>query len=297
MRTIPAESPIHFTDYELIDSGGYEKLERFGVYILARPEPQAIWPKALPDAEWKRMAHAWFQKEANNPEKGQWILLNWPADAPDNWWVSYEYGGHQFQCKLWLSSFKHVGIFPEQAANWDFMIDSIKQMPIERPKVLNLFAYTGAASLAACAAGAEVTHLDAVKQVVTVARESMEASGLSNIKWVVDDALKFVKREARRGNKYNVIVLDPPAYGRGPEGEKWVLQEHLGELLDACRELLAPEHHCLILNLYSLGFSALISQSLGESIYSGSTITAGELYLNDAAGRALPLGTYLRVVG
>ena len=142
---------------------------------------------------------------------------------------------------------------------------------------------------------AGLTH--AIKQVVSVARESMEASNLDGIRWIVDDALKFVNREARRGNQYHGIILDPPAYGRGPDGEKWVLQDHLDELLAACRDLLNPDQHFLILNLYSLGFSALISQSLAQTHYTemGSTIAAGELYLPDDAGRSLPLGTYLRV--
>jgi 23S rRNA (cytosine1962-C5)-methyltransferase len=152
--------------------------------------------------------------------------------------------------------------------------------------------------LAACAAGAEVTHLDAVKQMVSIARESMEASELQGIRWVVEDALKFVKREQRRGNTYHGIILDPPAYGRGPEGEKWVLEDQLSEILLACKDLLDLETHFLILNLYSLGFSALVSESLGQSIFAGTqvAITSGELYLEDDIQRPLPLGTFLRVV-
>ncbi len=305
MRQIPAESPINLSQYQLIDSGDYEKLERFGSVVLARPEPQAIWPKALGDDEWTKLAHAWFEKDAKSNEKGHWHLINWPQNALDSWWMGYEYEGIKITMKLWLSSFKHVGIFPEQAANWDYMIRTIREMqvgtamtdPISKPRVLNLFGYTGAASLAACAVGAEVTHLDAVKQVVTIARESMEASHLDGIRWVVDDALKFVKREQRRGNTYHGIVLDPPAYGRGPDGEKWVLEDHLQELLMACRDLLDPQSHFLILNLYSLGFSALISESLGRSIYTAENTeqSAGELYLEDDGKRSLPLGTFLRV--
>lgn len=301
MLQIPALSPASLTEYELIDSGGFEKLERFGKIVLARPEPQAIWPKALTEADWRKQAHAWFERDAKNAEKGQWQLINWPMKNTDSWWMNYQYQGVNIKMKLWLSSFKHVGIFPEQAANWDWMIDTIAQQQaagVQKPKLLNLFGYTGAASVAACAAGAEVTHLDAVKQVVTISRESMEASNLNGIRWMVEDALKYVKREARRGNTYNGIILDPPAYGRGPEGEKWVLQDHLAEILDACRALLDPNHHFLILNLYSLGFSALISASLGEAIFAGPgvTMTAGELYLPDQHKRVLPLGTYLRIL-
>lgn len=300
MLQIPAQSPDFLHDYQLLDSGQFEKLERFGMVVLARPEPQAIWPKALPEAEWRRMANAWFEKDPKNPEKGVWNKLNWPWPG-DSWWISYNHEGVKFQCKLWLSSFKHVGIFPEQSANWHYSVQQIRrlqQQRITQPKVLNLFAYTGAASLAAAAAGAEVTHLDAIKQVVTVARESMEASKLDGIRWLVDDALKFVKREQRRGNQYHGIILDPPAYGRGPDGEKWVLQDQLSELLEACRALLHPEGHFMILNLYSLGFSALVSQSLAASLFQDHTsYEAGELYLPDDHGRALPLGTYLRVEG
>jgi len=302
MRQIPAESPDSLTEYRLIDSGGFEKLEQFGDIILARPEPQAIWPKHLDVKEWEELANAWFEKESKNNDKGQWHLLNWPKKGIDSWWMHYDNMGLSFRSKLWLSSFKHVGIFPEQAANWDFMIKTIWGMQqkhqIEKPKILNLFAYTGVASLAACAAGAEVTHLDAVKQMVSIARESMEASELQGIRWVVEDALKFVKREQRRGNTYHGIILDPPAYGRGPEGEKWVLEDQLSEILLACKDLLDLETHFLILNLYSLGFSALVSESLGQSIFAGPqvAITSGELYLEDDIQRPLPLGTFLRVV-
>lgn len=300
MLSIVAESPITFQDYQLLDSGDFMKLERFGPVTLARPEPQAIWPRAWDQSRWQREANATFERDPKNSDKGQWLTHNWKLQG-DSWWVNYEHQGISFKLKLWLSSFKHVGVFPEQAANWAYMTQQIRRMQsmgIAKPKVLNLFAYTGAASLAAAAAGAEVTHLDSVKQVVSIARESMEASGLDGIRWMVDDALKFVQREQRRGNHYHGIILDPPAYGRGPDGEKWVLQDQLTQLLQASKALLAPEAHCLILNLYSLGFSALVSQALGHSVFPGAKeVTAGELYLPDLSGRPLPLGTYLRVVG
>ena len=213
-------------DYELLDTGSGEKLERFGRYVVRRPEPQAIWRKSLDDREWLR-ADASFLRDSKSEERGEWKLR---PEMPSRWSVEYRYKAMQLRMRLALTSFKHVGIFPEQAANWNFIYDSISELRergIERPKVLNLFAYTGGATLAACAAGADTTHVDSVKQVVTWARENMEQSGLDGVRWIVEDATKFVEREVRRGNKYHGIILDPPAYGRGANGEKWVLEDDI----------------------------------------------------------------------
>lgn len=289
-------TPTHWTTYELLDSGGFEKLERFGEYVLARPEPQALWAKSLPESEWGKQANAVFKKEKGNratdrAERGEWIRK---PGMPERWNSTYRHGRLDLTFKLALSSFKHVGLFPEQAANWDYLAEHLPTFP-GTPKVLNLFAYTGVASLAARACGAEVTHVDAVKPVITWSRENMELSGLDNIRWVVEDALKFVKREARRGNRYQGLILDPPAYGRGPDGEKWVLEEHLADLLATCRELLDPERHVFILNLYSLGFSALIAENLIRGVFGAvSNPEFGELYLPDAFGKKLPLGVFFR---
>lgn len=281
-------------DYELLDSGHGEKLERFGAYILRRPEPQAIWPASLAEQEWAARANAGFFRSKGNADSGHWETK---PGMPERWFCRYEKGPLKLRFKLALSSFKHVGIFPEQSANWDFMAGEllrIKEAVGTPPKVLNLFAYTGIASLAACAAGAHVTHVDAVKQVVGWARENMEASQLDGIRWLADDALKFVKREERRGNRYHCLILDPPAYGRGPDGEKWVLEEHLPELLSSCSRLLEKENHCLILNLYSMGFSPLIAENLVRHYFAGSQNECGELYLTDSFGKKLPLGIYAR---
>lgn len=286
-------TPSQWEDYELIDTGGFEKLERFGQYILSRPEPQAIWDKTLQESEWREMAHAHFAKEKNNPEKGQWQELK---RIPHQWKVVYNNNdGLKMKLNLAMTSFKHIGMFPEQAVNWDYISDTIRKIPVKNPKVLNLFAYTGAASVAARASGAEVTHLDSVKQVVTWSKHNMEDSGLDGIRWIVDDAMKFIRREVRRGNRYHGIILDPPAYGRGPDGEKWILEEQINEMLKDCAELLEPDKHFMILNMYSLSFSSMIAANLIHGNF-GDVENAehGELYLVDRFGKNLPLGIFFR---
>jgi 23S rRNA (cytosine1962-C5)-methyltransferase len=292
-ETILSLSPKHWEDYELIDTGAFEKLERFGQYVLSRPEPQAIWDKSLSEEEWKQMADAHFTKEKNNPEKGQWKELN---KIPHNWQVKYNNSeGLKMHLNLAMTSFKHIGLFPEQAVNWDYISDTLEQFPVKNPKVLNLFAYTGAASVAARAHGAEVTHLDSVKQVVTWSKHNMESSGLDGIRWIVDDAMKFIKREVRRGNTYHGIILDPPAYGRGPDGEKWILEEQINEMLKLCAQLLDTEHHFLILNMYSLSFSSIIAANLVRSNFKDvNNAEHGELYLVDRYEKKLPLGIFFR---
>jgi len=285
-------TPVHWKDYELIDSGNFEKLERFGNQVLIRPEPQAVWDKSLEESEWIQKSQATFRKEKSDPEKGRWMLNK---GCREQWQIAYSYRGMNIRMRLGLTSFRHIGVFPEQGDNWDFIFDRIKSMKMTRPKVLNLFAYTGGASLAACAAGAEVVHVDSVKPVITWARENMELSGLDGIRWVVEDALKFVKREVRRGNRYQGIILDPPAYGRGADGEKWVLEENIGEMLKLCSDLLDTQENFFIMSLYSMGFSSLISENLVHSVFEKRDgIESGELFLPDAFGKKLPLGTVVR---
>ena len=301
--TIEQPSAV-WKDYELIDSGDFSKLERWGSYVTIRPEPKALWPKALSDAEWRRVAHTEFKPgagfgKAGKEDSGTWNMLH---KMQEQWTIAYPAVG--FNLRLGLTSFKHVGVFPEQAPNWDFIAQSvgdIARKQAQAPKVLNLFAYTGAASLAARKAGAEVTHLDAVRQVVTWARGNMELSGMDGIRWIIEDALKFGKREARRGNKYQGIILDPPAYGHGPDGERWKLDECLYELLQACAAILAPENSFLVLNLYSNGYSAVLADTLVRNAFcpAGSPqpqrLDYGELVLRDRAGRALPLSVFSRL--
>ena len=285
-----------FPDYELIDSGDFEKLERFGRYVVRRPEPQAIWRRSLTEEEWRRLADASFLRDGRSEERGEWRLR---SGMPSRWTVDYAYEGMRLRMRLGLTSFKHVGLFPEQAANWNFIYDNCVRMRAEErtPKVLNLFAYTGGATLAARAAGADTPHVDSVKQVVTWARENMEQSGLEGVRWIVEDALKFVQREVRRGNRYNGIILDPPAYGRGANGEKWILEDNIGEMLECCARLLEPRGAFLVLNLYSMGLSAtLASTAVRQAFGTPFEEQFGELCFDDRAGKRLPLGTYCRFV-
>jgi 23S rRNA (cytosine1962-C5)-methyltransferase len=285
-------SPSYFADYELIDSGSFEKLERFGQFVIIRPEPQAIWNRSMSEPEWDQMSKAAFKMDKNDTEKGRWMLKK---SMPEQWFINYLYKKMTFKLRLGLTSFRHIGVFPEQAPNWDYIYDKVTDSKETHPKILNLFAYTGAASLAARAAGAEVVHVDSVKPVISWARENMENSGLSDIRWVVEDALKFVRREVRRGNTYSGIILDPPAYGRGADGEKWILDDNLNEMIQLCSKLLTPENSFLILNMYSVGFSALVANNLVNSYFNiGESNEFGELYLSDRYGKKLPLGTFLR---
>src|SRR5471030_2191460 len=269
-------TPTHWKDFELIDCGDFEKLERFGNVVLIRPEPQAVWSKALPATEWQRLHHIKFK--GRSATSGEWIKKN-PA-TPDRWHIEYKNEDAAIKFRLALTSFKHLGIFPEQAVNWDYISGNIKKFTTPQPKVLNLFAYTGGASLIAQAAAADTTHVDSIKQVVTWANENQELSGLTDIRWVVEDALKFVKRELKRGKKYNGIILDPPSYGHGPNGEKWKLEDNILEMMESVLQLVDKENHLLILNAYSLGFSAMVPENLLQpfATKNKSTLSVGELF-------------------
>ncbi len=284
--------PNKWSDYELIDSGNFEKLERFGTFLTIRPEPQAVWDKSTNITEWEKMAHVKFIAQSSN--SGTWKKLK---EMPDQWNISYDLGKQKMNLRLGLTAFKHVGVFPEQAINWDFIFESVTKIKSPEPKVLNLFAYTGASSLAASAAGAIVTHVDSVKQVVNWAKDNASGSKLENIRWIVDDAVKFVQREIRRGNKYHGIILDPPAFGHGPDGENWKLERDINDMLKSVRELLEPSEHFLLLNTYSLGFSSLIVDNLARSVFKSLPgITTGEIFLPDNYGKKLPLGVFVKLI-
>ncbi|MEJ5994467.1 class I SAM-dependent methyltransferase [Pedobacter sp. Du54] len=282
-------TPTHWKDYELIDCGDFEKLERFGNLILSRPEPQAVWKKILSPQEWKKNTHIYFK--GRSATSGEWIKAE--KNIPDRWNVNYKNDEISINLRLGLTSFKHVGVFPEQAVNWDYISSSIKKFKNPSPKVLNLFAYTGAASLVAKAAGADTTHVDSIKQVVNWANENQELSNLKDVRWVVEDALKFVKRELKRGKKYNGIILDPPAFGHGPNGEKWKLEDHIQEMMQDVVQLLDEKEHFLILNTYSLGFSSVIVENLIKTSFPQvKNLETGELYLQATSGIKLPLGVF-----
>lgn len=273
-------------EYELIDSGGEEKLERFGGYVLARPDPQALWEKGLPESQWKE-AHAWYERKGKN---GEWHVT---ADLPQEWQI--EYANLTFLIRP--TSFKHVGLFPEQRVNWDWMSRKLTERP--GAEVLNLFAYTGGATLAALRAGAAVTHLDASKSAVEWAKKNAELSGVSDkpVRWIVDDTMRFVERELKRGAKYDGIILDPPSFGHGPKDELWKIEEDLVPLMKLCKELLTSTPLFVVMNGYASGYSHFAFEHLLEPLQKihGGTVDGGELTIPEtASGRLLPAGIFAR---
>jgi 23S rRNA (cytosine1962-C5)-methyltransferase len=284
-------SSQRWRDYELLDSGNGLKLERFGAYTFVRPEAQCMWKPALPASTWKN-AHATFRP--NNEESGgHW---EFHKRVPEAWTMEYELvTRHTLRFRVMTTPGRHLGVFPEMAAHWDWFANIINEE--KRPiKVLNLFGYTGLASLAASAAGAQVTHLDASKKSVNWASENRALSGLDerSVRWIVDDALKFVEREARRGAQYDGILLDPPKFGRGPKGEVWEVYKSLPALFAACRAILSREPLFLAATLYAVRASAVhVHQTLQELMPPGK-LDSGELVTLDANGRALSQAVYAR---
>jgi len=275
-------------DYELLDSGEGEKLERFGKIVLSRPDPQALWRKKLTPAEWKK-ADGYFTRDEN---KGDWSLK---PTVPARWEISFA------DLKFWIkpTAFKHVGIFPEQAPNWDWMRNLIKgRQKVEEGdiEVLNLFAYTGGATIACAQAGAKVVHVDGSKVALTWARENAELSGLKDkpIRWILDDVRAFVKREIKRGRKYHGIIMDPPAFGHGAENEVWKIEDDFLKLIEDCTQLLADQPLFFLVNGYSAGYSAVAYKNnllpLIEKF--GGEIEVGELTLEEP--RLLPCGIFAR---
>ncbi len=282
-----------WADYALLDSGEGRKLERFGKYIVSRPEPQALWQKSLSEAEWKK-ADATFTNasEKEEDDKGSWQQHK---KLPETWNVGVE--GATMCCRL--MTYRHMGLFPEQRPHWQWFADIIKNSSKRPFKVLNLFGYTGAASLIAASAGAEVTHVDASKKAIQWSRENQDASNLteSKIRWICDDAAKFVARENRRGNKYDGILLDPPRYGRGPEGEVWKFETDVAPLLSACADLLADNAKFMILTAYTMRLSSLTLDHMMRDALKGrkGKTDHGELLLADKTGkRPLPTSMFSR---
>lgn len=273
----------NWKDYEVIDCSEGEKLERWGSYLLVRPDPQVIWDTPKTEKGWRTMNGHYHRSKKGG---GEWEFF----DLPEQWSITY--GSLTFQLKPF--SFKHTGLFPEQAANWDWFSSKIQHAG--RPvKVLNLFAYTGGATLAAAAAGAAVTHVDASKGMVTWAKENAVSSGLKDapIRWIVDDCVKFVEREIRRGNHYDAIIMDPPSYGRGPKGEIWKIEDSIYPLIKLCAELLSDQPLFFLINSYTTGLQpAVLSYMIRTALkkYKG-TVTADEIGLPVSSnGLVLPCG-------
>ncbi len=275
----------NWKDYQVIDCSAGEKLERWGDYLLVRPDPQVIWTTPKTDTGWRRKnAHYHRSKKGG----GEWQFFN----LPQQWSISYQPLNLTFQLKPF--SFKHTGLFPEQAANWDWFSEKIRSA--NRPiRVLNLFAYTGGATLAAAAAGASVTHVDASKGMVQWAKENAASSGLADapIRWLVDDCVKFVERELRRGNTYDAIIMDPPSYGRGPKGEIWKIEDAIHPLVSRCVQLLSPNPLFFLINSYTTGLQpAVLAYLLGTEMkaYQGK-VRAEEIGLPVSSnGLVLPCG-------
>lgn len=277
---------LPWSDYELLDSGDGMKLERFGTIVLARPETQALWQKQRPEL-WET-AHATF---LFIEKKGEWQMKK---PVPESWQLSWE--DARFIARL--TSFKHTGIFPEQAPNWQWMKEQVAKSA--KPTVLNLFGYTGIASVVAAQAGAFVTHVDASKQSLDWAHENARLSGVGEdrVRWILDDALAFVKREARRGAKYEGIILDPPAFGRGAKGEVWKIEEDFTPLLQALKEIfnVVPGSFFLV-NGYAAGYAPRAFAQAVESVFDNITGEAGELFIAESSGeRVIPAGIYVRFV-
>lgn len=278
-------------EYELLDSGEGEKLERYGDIIVARPDPQALWPKSLSRNEWNKVT-AIFTRESKN---AGW---EFKKNIPERWQI--EFGGLRFWIKP--TSFKHTGLFPEQASNWEWIQEKLKTQNSKvktSVKVLNLFGYTGGATLAAAQAGAEVCHVDGSKSAVTWGRENVAISGLSDkpIRWIVDDAVTFVKREIKRGRTYEGIIMDPPAFGHGPAGEMWKIEESFLPFLELCEQLLSDQPLFFLINGYASGYSAIAYRNNLERLVAkfGGSVEMGELTIQESQSkRLLPAGIFAR---
>ncbi len=278
--------------YELLDSGDGEKMERYGEFVVARPDPQALWPKLLPESEWAK-AHAVFSRDSKNTG---WELKK---SLPEKWQIDFG------DLKFWIkpTSFKHTGLFPEQQSNWAWIQKQIEgrknKAPSEPVRVLNLFGYTGGASLAAAQAGAEVVHVDGSKSAIAWARENAEISGLKDkpVRWLLDDAAAFVRREIKRGNKYEGLIMDPPAFGHGPKGEMWKIEESFLPFLEMCRQILSDQPLFFLLNGYASGYSAIAYKNNLEELVKkyGGNVEMGELTIEEKINkRLLPCGIFAR---
>ncbi|NOT86529.1 MAG: SAM-dependent methyltransferase [Methylococcaceae bacterium] len=280
---LPREYGVAWPDYQLLDAGDGKKLERWGAVITIRPDLQAHFKPGWAFAQWLTMAH--WEYEEQSSIQGRWKSLK--PDAPEQWMITYE----KLTLALKLTKFKHVGLFPEQQANWRFITEQV----VAGQKLLNLFAYTGAASLVACNNGAEVVHVDSVKQMLTWANENRQLSALSDIQWVLEDALKFAQRELKRGNKYDGIIMDPPAWGLGIKGEKWKLETQLSSLIASAYGLMNPKAF-LIINTYSPKVTLADLAESGAAYFSTHHMQLKQLWMQAKTGKELFCGNLLRAV-
>ena len=340
MMTLETPSPL-WKDYEIIDSGNGEKLERFGPWVLRRPEPKALWDKTLSEKEWQRLTHTHFRPGAGFGKAGKEDSGTWDMQKKmdEQWFIRYASGassgaaagtgavgagagaagsssgasapGPAFRLRLGLTSFKHVGVFPEQAPNWEYIYRNTRALvekaaaqaaPGQAPvpvRVLNLFAYTGGATIAAAKAGAKVCHVDAAKNMVNQAKENAALNGLENapIRYIVDDCSKFVAREIRRGNKYDAVIMDPPSYGRGPGGETWRLEDNIHGFISQVMQILSDDPLFILVNSYTTGLSAgTVGYLLAkETSKFGGKLSFDELGLKvGSTGGYLPCGASAR---
>lgn len=284
-----------FEDYELVDSGGGEKLERFGPHVLRRPDPQALWTRRADAREWDAADLAFERDPESGGKRGRWIAGPRAGAALRRDEPRWSMRWRDATCIVQPTPFKHVGLFPEQASNWEFVVAARERLGVERPKLLNLFGYTGVASIVAALAGYEVTHVDASKTSLAWLKENAAASGLKDnaLRLLLDDALAFARREVRRGSRYHAVLVDPPHFGRGPKGETWQFEDHMAPLVEALRDVL-DERAFLVLSTYAIGFSPLSFHNLLGVLGPGA-IASGELALpeRERAGHArrfLPCG-------
>ena len=281
-------------EYELIDAGEGKKLERFGIYTMSRPDPEALWKKSLDDKEWLKADLEFIR----NGTKNKWIIKN---GIPNNWDI--EFGGLKFNIKP--TSFKHIGLFPEQLPNWEWMEGIIKNYELgiknekQKPTVLNLFAYTGGATLACAKAGAEVAHVDGSKNAVEWARVNAKLSGLEDapIRWLIEDVVTFLKREVKRGRRYDAIIMDPPSFGHGPKDELWKIEEDFLNLMNLCKQVLSDDPLFILINGYTAGYSSIVYENNLIDLmkdYKGKT-ESGELVIEESKSKKLlPCGIFAR---
>ena len=285
--------PLEGFDYRLVDTGDFKKLERFGEYHFIRPAPQAIWPRRLPESTWKQ-AVGEYTYTPGKEYGGKWKFSG--ELPPDGWNLRF----NDLVVKVKPTGFGHIGLFPEQALNWLWLREAIEASGGDQMNVLNIFGYTGMSALSAAVAGAKVTHVDAAKNSVTWARTNLELSGMGDkpVRWIVDDVLKFLKREHRRGTRYDGIILDPPSFGRGPKGEVWKIEKDFSPLMELCRQVLSKKPKFVLATTHSPGFSALTLENMifNFLVKPGSgTIDSGEMFIYDSgAGLNLPNGFYSR---